>query len=234
MFFIVCLPFLYKYSLFFWIALFIIKNIMGKKFIISEDERNRILGLHETAKNNYGTVISEQYAGVAFGGEQNGLKIKKVEATEQTMATGGDDAKVKYKNLIAKVDQFLPFDYQELKTLYNKMKEKPGTYNLIDTMQPFLSKNVQDLLNKVNSKGYQNAINSGWRRYIDLNGRDLDQSTQEGIYAAAINDLLTAQGSLRNKAAELAGLQPTYSPWAKTEIGKKVIDMWAKQSGLVA
>jgi len=86
MFFIVCFPFLYKYSLFFWIALFIIKNIMGKKFIISEDERNRILGLHETAKNNYGTVISEQYAGVAFGAEQNGLRIKKVEATEQVVA----------------------------------------------------------------------------------------------------------------------------------------------------
>ena len=59
---------------------------MGKKFIISEDERNRILGLHETAKNNYGTVISEQYAGVAFGAEQNGLRIKKVEATEQVVA----------------------------------------------------------------------------------------------------------------------------------------------------
>jgi hypothetical protein len=58
---------------------------MGKKFIISEDERNRILGLHETAKNNYGTVISEQYAGVAFGAEQNGLRIKKVEATEQVV-----------------------------------------------------------------------------------------------------------------------------------------------------
>jgi hypothetical protein len=31
-----------------------------KKFIISEEEKNRILGLHETAKINYGTVISEQ------------------------------------------------------------------------------------------------------------------------------------------------------------------------------
>ena len=59
---------------------------MGKKFIISEDERNRILNLHETAKNNHGTLMSEQYAGVAFGAEQNGLRIKKVEATEQVAA----------------------------------------------------------------------------------------------------------------------------------------------------
>lgn len=59
---------------------------MGKKFIISEDERSRILNLHETAKNNHGTLMSEQYAGVAFGAEQNGLRIKKVEATEQVAA----------------------------------------------------------------------------------------------------------------------------------------------------
>ena len=28
-------------------------------------------------------VIEEQYAGVAFGAEQNGLRIKKIETTEQ-------------------------------------------------------------------------------------------------------------------------------------------------------
>ena len=57
---------------------------MKNKFIISEEEKNRILGLHETAKSNPGTVLSEQALGVAFGPEMNGLKIKKVEATEQT------------------------------------------------------------------------------------------------------------------------------------------------------
>ena len=61
---------------------------MSRKFIISEDERARILGLHETAKINHGTVISEQSMGVAFGGEQNGLKIKKEENMEQAAAVG--------------------------------------------------------------------------------------------------------------------------------------------------
>ena len=56
---------------------------MKNRFIISEEEKNRILGLHETAKSNPGTVLSEQALGVAFGPEMNGLKIKKVEATEQ-------------------------------------------------------------------------------------------------------------------------------------------------------
>ena len=61
---------------------------MSRKFIISEDERARILGIHETAKINHGTVISEQSMGVAFGGEQNGLKIKKEENIEQAAAVG--------------------------------------------------------------------------------------------------------------------------------------------------
>jgi hypothetical protein len=57
---------------------------MSRKFIISEDERARILGLHETAKINHGTVISEQSMGVAFVDEQNGLKIKKMDTREQS------------------------------------------------------------------------------------------------------------------------------------------------------
>jgi hypothetical protein len=94
------------------------KISMKKSILLNEDEKNRILNLHETAKNLYENkkpvssvkedktkkedmkkvikltesdlekivrrVIEEQYMGVAFGGEQNGLKIKKVEATEQT------------------------------------------------------------------------------------------------------------------------------------------------------
>ena len=61
---------------------------MKNRFVISEEERERILNLHESRKNSHGTVMNEQYAGVAFGNEPNGLKIKKVEATEQVQAGG--------------------------------------------------------------------------------------------------------------------------------------------------
>jgi hypothetical protein len=97
------------------------KIIMKKSILLNEDERNRILNLHETAKNLYENkkpvssikedkskkenmkkvikltesdlekivrrVIEEQYMGVAFGGEQNGLQIKKMETKEQAMGT---------------------------------------------------------------------------------------------------------------------------------------------------
>ena len=49
-------------------------------------------------------VIEEQYAGVAFGAEQNGLRIEKIETKEQQQSVvPQQDNKVKYKNLIAKV-----------------------------------------------------------------------------------------------------------------------------------
>lgn len=97
------------------------KIIMKKSILLNEDEKSRILNLHETAKNLYENkkpvssikedktkkedmkkvikltesdlekivrrVIEEQYMGVAFGGEQNGLKIKKMETKEQAMGT---------------------------------------------------------------------------------------------------------------------------------------------------
>ena len=97
------------------------KIIMKKSILLNEDEKNRILNLHETAKNLYENkkpvssmketnikkedmkkvikltesdlekivrrVIEEQYMGVAFGGEQNGLKIKKMETKEQVVST---------------------------------------------------------------------------------------------------------------------------------------------------
>ena len=54
---------------------------MRKLFNIDQDEKNRILEMHENATKRH---YLNEYSGVAFGGEQNGLKIEKVEATEQS------------------------------------------------------------------------------------------------------------------------------------------------------
>lgn len=235
---------------------------MKKSILLNEDEKTRILNLHETAKNLYENkkpvssvketntkkedmkkvikltesdlerivkrVIEEQYMGVAFGGEQNGLKIKKVEATEQVMATGGEDPKVKYKNLIAKVDQFLPFDIKQLQDVASKIKNGEGV--LIDVVQPFLK--VQKLLDKVNSEGYQMATTSGWKNYKSpITGQSV-AGNDKTVYYNAINDLIGIKGALRNKAAEMSGLAATLPQWAKTELGKKILDNYSNMAGL--
>jgi hypothetical protein len=104
------------------------KITMKKSILLNEDEKSRILNLHETAKNLYENkkpvssikedkskkenmkkvikltesdlekivrrVIEEQYMGVAFGGEQNGLQIKKMETKEQVQGTPANQGNV--------------------------------------------------------------------------------------------------------------------------------------------
>ncbi len=198
---------------------------MRKLFNIDQDEKNRILEMHENATKRH---YLNEYSGVAFGDEQNGLKIKKVEATEQTMATGGDDAKVKYKNLIAKVDQFLPFDIKQLQDVANKVKSGEGV--LIDVIQPFLD--IQKLLEKVNSEGYRMATSTNWKDYKSSITNQLVSGNDKTVYLTAINDLIGIKDALRNKAAEMSGFLATMPQWAKSDLGKKILDIYADMAGL--
>jgi hypothetical protein len=173
-------------------------------------------------------VIKESM-GVGFmSGEPNGLKIKKMETAEQTMATGGDDAKVKYRNLVAKVDQFLPFDIKQLQDVANKVKAGEGV--LIDVIQPFLK--IQKLLEKVNSEGYRMATSTGWKDYKSPITNQSVSGNDKTVYLTAINDLIGIKGALRNKAAEMSGLAATLPQWAKSELGRKILDNYANMAGL--
>jgi len=57
---------------------------MRKLFNIDQEEKNRILEMHENATKRH---YLNEYSGVAFGDEQNGLKIEKVETKEQSLGT---------------------------------------------------------------------------------------------------------------------------------------------------
>ena len=63
------------------IYLYVNHKNMRKLFNIDQDEKNRILEMHENATKRH---YLNEYSGVAFGDEQNGLKIEKVETKEQT------------------------------------------------------------------------------------------------------------------------------------------------------
>jgi hypothetical protein len=179
MFFIVCLPFLYKYSVFFWIALFIIKNIMGKKFIISEDERNRILGLHETAKNNYGTVISEQYAGVAFGAEQNGLKMEKIETKEQgeapKVAGNNPPATSLDSNYLGRINNMIP-SYEVINPYAINVPEDVNMVGMSDKDYDTLKKGLMAYNGVAQNKINLPVASPDWKKwYIDNIGVDFDK-----------------------------------------------------------
>jgi hypothetical protein len=175
-------------------------------------------------------VIEEQYAGVAFGAEQNGLKIKKIETKEQQQSVVPSDT-AKYKNLIDKVKNFLPFDITQLKDTLKKLQVPNLPENQLDGIFKKFNP-VIVLVQKINPNGYKQAYESEYQKYSSNtipNGRVQGMNL---VFQYMIYDLLNMQAALRNKVGELSGYSSTPPDWAKTSNGKELVDNIANQIGL--
>jgi hypothetical protein len=152
---------------------------MGKKFIISEDERNRILGLHETAKNNYGTVISEQYAGVAFGAEQNGLKMEKIETKEQgeapKVAGNNPPATSLDSNYLGRINNMIP-TYEIMQTYATSVPKDVNMIGLSDKDYEMLNKGLMAYNQIAQTKINLPVSSPDWKKwYMDNIGVDFSK-----------------------------------------------------------
>jgi len=107
-----------------------------KKFIISEEEKSRILGMHQDATKRH--YLNEQQTKV-------------------------NDKMAGFKNNLAKVNEFLPIDLKMVKDVYVKLKDEDTPVNEI--IQPFDTSDGQKLIEKINKKGYDMATNSEWESY---------------------------------------------------------------------
>ena len=114
---------------------------MRKLFNIDQDEKNRILEMHENATKRH---YLNEYSGVAFGDEQNGLKIEKVETTEQPEQPGVSSHK---QQLISKFNAMFP-----PKTWYKQAMEgskldvaDPNYVKLYNVYRKYVDNNVPDL-----------------------------------------------------------------------------------------
>ena len=211
---------------------------MSRKFIISEDERARILGLHETAKSNHGTVISEQSIGVGFmSGEPNGLKIEKNENMEQVQPgiAGGAPADKKqiYNDDIAKISQFLPVDTTKFKPIM-VIATSPGN----DNMQAFkqyqdVIKQVQEILPKFNPNGAKEAATSYYERYTPVTGIPGAVQSYKGTLLSILKDLTNIKMGLNYLASEKAGFPMQKPAWIKNDIQMDQLKGIAKQIGIV-
>ena len=70
-----------------------------KKFIITEEEKSRILGMHQ--EHGYNS-LNESPSGVGFGPEMNGLKIQKSEQKEQDVEQINDPKIINAVNTVLK------------------------------------------------------------------------------------------------------------------------------------
>jgi hypothetical protein len=190
----------------------------------------KIVRLTESDLEKIVRRVIKESMGVGFmSGEPNGLKIKKMETQEQQQSVvPQEDNKEKYKNLVAKVDTYLPFDSKKLQNVMAQIKSGAGP--LINVAQPFLE--VQKLLEKINPQGYKETTTSNWKNYKSNIFNTSVAGNDKTVYISAINDLVNMKQALRNKAAELSGFQSTMPEWAKTEVGKKLVDMIATQAGV--
>ena len=113
---------------------------MRKLFNIDQDEKNRILEMHVSANKRH---YLNEYSGVAFGDEQNGLKIEKMETKEQSVATPptGNVAAAQPKPvdpaILSKIQGTFPKHMEDATGLWSfERNEDPGKY---DTLAKYLA-----------------------------------------------------------------------------------------------
>ena len=249
------------------------KITMKKSILLNEDEKNRILNLHETAKNLYENkkpvssikednskkenmkkvikltesdlekivrrVIEEQYMGVAFaGGEPNGLKIKKVEATEQAPVqpgvTGGApvDKKQIYNSDIAKINQFLPVDTTKFKPIFALIKSGSSDKQAFDQYQDVI-KQIQDvILPKINPQGAKERVTSNSERYTSLTGIGSVAQNYKAALNLTLQDILNVKMGLQYLAQVKAGLDFPKPAWIKSQNEMEMLKKIGNQIGI--
>ena len=176
-----------------------------KKMIIYEEEKNRILGMHQDAtKRHY--LGEQQTANISYDMET--LKMLK-----------------------DKVNEYLSYNNKELLNTLNQIKTNEGVR--IDIAQPFLSKN-QDNLKKINPKGYEMATKTGWDQY-ESNLYKTTANGRKDVYIASLTDLIEMKQALNAKSQSVSGIaNVNYPKWVNNPGGMELLDIIAKNAGIVA
>jgi len=244
---------------------------MKKSILLNEDEKSRILNLHETAKNLYENkkpvssikedkskkenmkkvikltesdlekivrrVIEEQYMGVAFGGEQNGLQIKKMETKEQMeqpAVTGGApvDKKQIYNQLISKINQFLPVDTTQFKPIFALIKSGQDNMKTFNQYQNVIKQVQDDVLPKFNPQGARELANSNAERYTSVTGLGSAAQSYKGALNLTLQDILNLKMGLSYLAGVKAGVMNPKPAWVKSQNEMEMLKKIGNQIGL--
>jgi hypothetical protein len=182
---------------------------MRKLFNIDQEEKNRILEMHENATKRH---YLNEYSGVAFGDEQNGLKIEKVETTEQvrTGEVTPDQQKQMFNKDMLAVNEKLPIDSKTLATMASKLNgfDKSLIGNQFE--EALAGVWGDDLINAFNKSmstlGYQLGQAGGYT--IMMGGRKIGDINTIPAVLAMVNDLIFLKEGLTYLAKVKAGMRP--------------------------
>lgn len=188
---------------------------MRKLFNIDQDEKNRILEMHETATKRH--YLNE--TGVTFaGGEPNGLKIEKMDAREQMEqpgVTGGEsvDKKQIYNQLISKINEFIPVNTKEFVPIL-AIAKTPGTGNM-DAFKEYQNviQRVHEILPKLNPIGSEEAMTSNWERYTSNTGLGTVAQSYKQTLIKSLQDIMNIKNGLSYLAGVKSGVMIPKPQW---------------------
>lgn len=189
-----------------------------RKFIISEEEKSRILGMHQEATKRH------------YLGEQSAI------SAANTNPQDVDNKKQIYNQYLTKVNEFVPFDGKELKNMLTTLKsgtKEGGNITDLDVVQNFYKNGGQEFIKKINPGGYNELTSSDFKNYTSLLfGNSCSSCKQSSVYQMILQDVLSLKSGLTFKAQEKAGYAVTTPSWMQQPRAKAVIDNFTKQIGL--
>lgn len=181
---------------------------MRKLFNIDQDEKNRILEMHENATKRH---YLNEYSGVAFGDEQNGLKIEKIETKEQVRTgevTPNQTKEVYEKNMLS-VNEKLPLDNQTLATMLSKLngieKSLVGPQFEMALGSVWGDDIIKQFNKSMSTLGYQLGQGGGYRTM--MGDRKFDNINSIATVSAMVNDLKLLKDGLTYLAMVKAGMK---------------------------
>lgn len=186
-----------------------------KKFIISEEEKSRILGMHQEETKRY------------YLGEQSAITA----ANTNTQDT--DNKKHIYNQYLDKVNEFVPYDGKELRNMLTTLEsgtKEGGNINDLDVIQPFFKQNGQKFIQKVNPGGYNQLTSSGFENYESLLfNTSCSSCKKSSVYKMILKDVLSLKSGLTFKAQEKAGYAVKTPSWLQQAKAKAVIERFSKE-----
>ena len=197
----------------------------------------KIVRLTESDLEKIVRRVIKESMGVAFGGEQNGLKIKKMESNEQIGQpgiTGGApvDKKQIYNSDIAKINEFLPVDTTQFKPIFALIKSGSSDNKAFNQYQDVI-KQVQDvILPKINPQGAKERETSNNERYTSLTGIGSVAQNYKAALNLTLQDILNVKMGLQYLAQVKAGLEFPKPAWVKSQNEMEMLKKIGNQIGI--
>jgi hypothetical protein len=186
-----------------------------KRMIISEEEKNRILGMHQDATKRH--YLSEQ---PTYNDDPQAI----------------DDKKKLYNQYLQKINTLIPFDVKQLNGMVATLKsgtKEGGNITNLDVVQQFFKNEGQELIKKINPKGYDEAINSQFTNYTSsMSNLSCNSCPANDVRKMMLDDVIKLKTALILKAQQKSGYNVTLPPWAQSDKAKSDIDIFSKDLGI--